>query len=139
MTRGKAGDARIVGIEHGDTVGRQTIDQFPLGGGNAFDGIEELHVRIANVGHHADVRFGDLRESADFSGVVHAHLDDTGAAGIRQAQQGKRHAHVVVEIAVRLAGRQLAFQQVRDGVLSGGLAGAAGHADHPATPPLACP
>ena len=99
----EAGDARVVGIEHGDAIGRQPFDQFALGGGNAFDGIEELYVGVADVGDHADVGLGDGGEPADFSGVVHAHLDDAGAAAIGEAKQGERHADVVIEIAVGLA------------------------------------
>ena len=62
-----------------------------------------------------------------------------GAAVVGQAQQGERHADVIVEIADRLADRQFGLQQVRDGVLGRRLARAARHADHRSAPFLARP
>ena len=62
----EAGDARIVGIEHGDAVGRQPFDQFAFGGGNALDGVEELDVGVADVGDYPDVGFCDGGERAGF-------------------------------------------------------------------------
>src|ERR1019366_2437250 len=136
----EAGDAQIVGIEDGDAVGRQSFDQFPLGGGDALDGIEELHVGVADVGDYPDVGFGDGGELADFSGMVHADLDDAYVAGVGQAKQGERHADVVVEIAIGFANDgKGGLQQVRDGVFGGGFARAAGHGDDRATPLLARP
>ena len=52
----KLGDARIVGVQHGHAVRRQSLDQLALGRGDAVDRIEELDMRVADVGHHADLR-----------------------------------------------------------------------------------
>ncbi len=139
MAFAEAGDARVVGIQYGDSIGRQPFDQFTLRGGNAFDGIEELHVGVADVGDHTDVGFGDSGKPADFSRVVHAYLDDSGAAPIGQAKQGQRHTDVVIEIAGSLAHGQFCFQQVRDCILGRGLARTARHGDHLSSPLLARP
>jgi len=96
-------------------------------------------VSIPNVGDHADIRPRDGRQPADLSRMIHAHLDHARAAAIGQPEYGKRHADMVIEIAVRLAHGQFGFQQMCDGILGGGLARAAGHPDHPSTPLLPRP
>ena len=66
--------------------------------------------------------------------MIHAHLDDGDGAGIGKAEERERHADVVIEIAVGLARGQSGFEQARDGVLGGGLTGAAGDADYASAP-----
>ena len=119
----------IVGIQDRDAVGRQGFDQFALGQRHALDGIEELHVRVSDVGDHADLRPRDGRQLANLARVIHAHLQHGDAAVIGQAQNRKRNAHMVIEIADRLAHRQCGGEQMRDGILGRSLAGDAGDAD----------
>ena len=100
---------------------------------------KNFHVRVSDVGDHADLRFGDGRQRADLAGVVHAHFEHADAASVGQAQDGERHADVVVEIADGLADGQFDCQQVRDGVLGGGFARAARDADHAVLPTAGAP
>ena len=77
---------------------------------------------------------GDGRQLANFPRVIHAHFQHAGPAAVRQAQNRKRHTHVVVKIAHGLACRQFHFQHMGNGVLGGGLARAAGHSHHRSAP-----
>ena len=83
----------------------QRFDQFPLGARHAVDGIEELDVRVADVGHHADVGPGDGGQIANLAGVVHPDFEHRDARVFVQPQDRERQPDVVVEIAVRLADR----------------------------------
>jgi hypothetical protein len=71
--------------------------------------------------------------------VIHAHFQHGGAAIGREAQDGKRHADVVVEIANGLADGQGLAKKVRDGVFGGGFAGAASDGDDGSGPAIARP
>ncbi len=71
----KLSDQRIVRVQHRHTIGWQRFDQFALGCGHAFDGIESLHMRMSDVGDDADARLGDRAQSADFASVVHPHFE----------------------------------------------------------------
>ena len=60
--------ARIVGVEHGDTMpGIQRLNEFALGKRHSFDGIESLDVRVADVGDYPDIRGGDDRQRTNFA------------------------------------------------------------------------
>ena len=60
----------------------------------------------ADIGQHAVGRLGDLAEPRHLPQPADAHLDDRHLMTSRQAQQGLRHADVVVEVAVRLQHRK---------------------------------
>ena len=142
MNFAEAQHARIVGIQHGDArllADPQRLDQLALSERHAFDRIEGFHVRVSHVGNHADIRLGDGRQRANLARVIHAHFEDAHVRFVRQAQDRKRHAHVVIEVAHGLANWQFDGQQVRDGILGGGLARAAGHAHDAAGPMPARP
>ena len=47
--------------------------------------VEVLDVRVADIGHHADVRARDRGQLADLAGVVHPQLDDRGVRVVRHA------------------------------------------------------
>ena len=52
--RGHRGHERVVGVEHGDAVGRQRLDQFALGLRDRLARAELAEVRGADVEHDAD-------------------------------------------------------------------------------------
>ena len=58
--------ALVVGIQDRRAVGWQRLDQFALRRRDPVDGIEILDMRVADVGHHADLRAGDLRQRREF-------------------------------------------------------------------------
>ena len=62
---------------------RQRFDQLPLRRGDSLDRIEKFDVRVADVGHHADIRPRDRRQLANFAGVIHAHFDHRDLARLR--------------------------------------------------------
>ena len=97
-----------------------------------------FRMRPADVRHDADLRLRYVRQIANFAGMIHAHFDDGGAAVVRQAQNRKRHAEVIVVIADGAAGPYSDAQQACDGVFRGGLAGASGHADDRPAPAFSC-
>ena len=100
---------------------------------------EVFGVRPAYVGDDADTRFGDGCQGADLARVIHAQFEDGDAAIVRQTQDRERDAEVVVEIADGVAGAELRRDQGGDDVFGGGLAGAAGYADHGSGPSFARP
>ena len=87
----KRRDARIVGVQHGGAVRRQRLDQLALGRGDAFDRIEKFDVRVADVGHHADVRLGDRGQLANLARVIHSdfeHRDARASSSRRSSDSG---------------------------------------------------
>ncbi len=56
MHGGEGRHTRIVGIQHGDAIGRQRLDHLALGQRNPLPRIEVLNVRGADVGDDADIR-----------------------------------------------------------------------------------
>ena len=125
-------NALIVGVENGDAIRGQRFDQLVFRAGDAFDRIETLDVRRADIGDHADVRLGYAREIANFAGMVHADFEHSHLRVVRHIEDAQRHADVVVEITARLANAQRRREQRRDGLFGHRLAGAAGDADHAA-------
>ncbi len=77
----------VVGIEDGRPVRRQFFDQFAFGARDSVDRIrEKLDMGISDVGHYGNRRSCHLRECADFSSVIHAHLEYCNLAVVRQPQ-----------------------------------------------------
>ena len=91
-------------------------------------------MRIADVGHNAELRLGNAAEFADFARVIHAHFEHGHLGVVRNAENAKRQTNVVVEIADGFANSQADGEQSRDDVFGGGLAGAAGNGDNRACP-----
>ena len=61
----------------------------------------EFLVLALRVVHQRHGRRGHAGQHGDFAGVVHAQLHHGHAVCGAQAQQGQRHAHVVVQVALR--------------------------------------
>ena len=87
-----------------------------------------LALRVVDQRHR---RRGERGERGDLARMVHAELDHRGAVGGAQAEQGQRHADMVVEVAGgRMGGVAEPGAQQRGGHLGdGGLAVAAGDGD----------
>ena len=64
----------------------------------------------SDIGQHAVGRLGDLAEPRHLPQPADTHLDDRRLMASRQAQQGLRHANVIVEVAVGLQHRE-AFRE----------------------------
>ena len=77
---GEPGDARhgsrVVRVHHELRVGRGTLEHLGLCVCDCFDGIEERRVHLSHVGPHPNLGFRHPHERSDFTGVVHAELDD---------------------------------------------------------------
>src|SRR5271154_3725589 len=110
-----------------------------FGSGDLLNGIEILHVCVADGGDDADFGAGDFAKSADFAFVAHAHFEHADLDVVGKPQNGQRQAHVVVEVAFGFANLQLSAEEGSDDVLGGRLTGAAGNSDHVPAPLLACP
>ena len=111
-------------------VRAEPVVELPFRGLDALEGAEAQQVRPADVGDQAVVRLADFHKLGDIVGVVGAHLDHGDLRVGGDGQQRKRHADVVVEIALR--GRDAVFlrQHGGDEVLGGGLAVRARQAEH---------
>jgi hypothetical protein len=94
-----------------------------------LDAGHEFLVLALRVVDQRDGRPHQRRQLRDLAGVVHAELDDAGAVRFAQAQQGQRHADVVVQVALGREGSIAVSgaQDRRDHLRDGGLAVAAGH------------
>ncbi len=89
---------------------------------------------MTHVGDHGDARCGDGGQFLDFTGVIHADLDHSGARIEGHPQQRQRNADVIVEVAGGAAHFHGRRKQVGHNFFGGGLAGAAGDCDHIAGP-----
>ena len=106
------------------------MQDFALGPRNAFYGTEALEVRGARIRDSDHVGLGKAAQVGDLARVVRAHFEHGIAMRRLDAGHHQRHADVVVEIA-RGRERRRDFRQAGCGeFLQGGLAVAAGDADH---------
>jgi hypothetical protein len=114
-------------------AGRQGFKQLALGAGDVRHRGKMAGVGALGVvdGHRIGAR--QAGQIADFAGMVHAHLDHGKTVCRAQAQQGQRHADVVVQIAGGGQHGVFAGFGHQDGAqhfLDAGLAAAAGDAGH---------
>ena len=94
--RGHRRDQVVVGVEHGDPVGGQRLDQLALGLRDRLAAAELAEVRRADVEDDADLRRGDLGEVpdvADPAGAEFEHEEHRRRVG---AQHGVGMAEFVV-------------------------------------------
>ena len=128
---------RVVGVEHGEAVGRQTLQQLRLGRGDRLQAAQPLQVRRPHVRYHAHLRPRDLAERADLAGGAHRHLEHRPAMAMREAEQRQRQADLVVVVRLVLQQRIAAAEDGGDELFRRRLAHAARHADHLRPPPVA--
>ena len=92
--RGRAGchcrDALVVGVEHGDAVGRKCLDQFTFRTRDGLDAAEEFEVHALDPGDDADGRVGDRTQQLDMPDPARTHLDDRGLGVVGGVEQGER-------------------------------------------------
>ena len=97
---------------------------------------EESHVRVADVGPHADLRLRDANQRANLPWMVHPKLDDRDVRPVAQLQQRQRQADVVVQVPLVPEHAVSRGQELRGDLLGRRLAGAAGdRRDARARPP----
>ena len=99
---------------------------FAFGGNDAFEAAEAGKVRRGDVGNQRHVGAGERGQLRDFAGVVRAHLYHRIAVFVSEAQQGKRYADVVVEVADGGEGLPACLQQPLQHFFGAGFAVAAG-------------
>ena len=88
--------------KHGLAMALDMPVKFYLGLDDALKAAEAFQMCFPDVGDEAIVGVGDLAEEIDFTRVAGTHFHD-GHLGVRlDAQQGERHADVVVEVAHRV-------------------------------------
>ena len=119
----------VVGRKHGDAIVAQRLDGSAVLPCHRIHAAHELEMLALRVVDEHDRRRSDRGEPGDLADVVHAELDHAGAMTGAQAQQGERHADVVVEIAFG-GERALASPGAKDRgnhLRHRGLAVAAGH------------
>ena len=126
---GHGGDARIVGVQDGQPVGRERGRQLGLGARDSLDAPRPLEVRRVNGEHDADLGPRDLREPRDLADRVHAHLEDGRLVRGLQPKQGHRQPGLGVEVALVPERDQRARQDVGRDLLRDRLARRAGDAD----------
>ena len=97
--RRQAVEARAVGVQHRDAVGRQGVEQFALALDDAVERTELRQVRRRRVGDDADLRPGQRGQPRDVAHRRGPHLDDREAVARRQPEQRQRHAQAVVQVA----------------------------------------
>ena len=99
---------------------------FAFGSDDAFERAETGKVRRGDVGNQRHVRAGKRCQHRDFAGMVRAHFDYRIAVFVTQAQQGERHADVVVQVADGGQRLPACLQQALQDFFGAGFAVAAG-------------
>jgi hypothetical protein len=124
----KAGKS-IVRVEDENTIRGETTDDLCLGTRHALDTAEALKMRPARVIEHRDIRADQPAQIVDLARMVRTHLDDRVML-VPQTAQGQRNTDLIVEIAARSQHASSTRQNSRRHLFQGGLAIAAGNADH---------
>ena len=102
---------------------------FAFRGNHPFERAETGKVRRGYVGDERDVRTGKRRQPRNFAGVVRAHFNHGKAVSVAQAQQGERHADVVVQVADGGEGLSARLQQALQHFFGASFAVAAGNGE----------
>ena len=80
-------DERVVGVRHHERPGLRAIENLGLRVGHGVACSEMAEMRVADVGPHADLWFGNADERADLTLVIHAELDDGKVRPIDELEQ----------------------------------------------------
>ena len=120
----------VVPVENGQTCGGHGLENLAFGLQDALAAAQVLNVGIADVGDHRHVRRGQVHQVGDLSKVVHPHLQHADLVLAVQAEEGEGKAQLVVEVPLGFQHLVLLAQDGGHHVLGGGLAHAAGDADH---------
>ena len=129
------GDAHhlgIVGVETGGAVSGERVEELRLGVGDGGDRPQQTDVGVADVEQHPDAGLDEAAEVGDLPRRRHRQLDHEALHRGVEAQHGEGNARPGVEVS-RGAGDGTVCHRQRAEVLGGGLADAAGDADHLAT------
>ncbi len=93
----------VVDREDHDPCGAERVDRAAVLARDGLDAGQEFLVLALRVVDQHRLRLDERGQLRSLAGVVHAELDDAGAVPaavvLAQAQQGQRHADVVVEVA----------------------------------------
>ena len=119
-----------VAIEHGRAARLDTLEDFGLGIRDAVERLKIFQMHGRDSRDDRDLRAHELRQRADFAGMVHAHFENRVTRRHRAARERERHAPVIVVGRGRSMRRTLARQHELERFLGAGLADRAGDADH---------
>jgi hypothetical protein len=120
----------VVRIDDRGVLGIQVRDHLALGASRAFDGAEAFEMLGPGIRDQSHRGPRQLAQRGDLTRMIGAHFDDGETVHGVEPVQGQRHADVIVETASGVQRGAGARQNCRDHLLAGGLAIAAGHADH---------
>ena len=126
------GRVDIVCGKNGHAMGGQGADHSPVFGRDRVHRVHEFQVLALRVVHQRHGGLCHRAELCDFARVVHPEFDHADAVFAAQAQDGQRHANVVVQVALRGQRRAVRRMQMQDGsnhLRDRGFAVAAGDAD----------
>jgi hypothetical protein len=94
--RGHRGDEGVVGVEHGQPVRGQRLDQLALGLRGGLPAAEHPGVRSPDVQHDPDGGRRNRAQVADVAWSPGTHLEHQESGLHAAAQRGQRHAELVV-------------------------------------------
>jgi hypothetical protein len=121
--RGHGGNRRVVGVEDGDTAGRQGRDELGLGAGDVVPATELADVRLPHVEDDPDARWRDPGEVGDVADPPRPHLGDEEAGGRGDSADRQRDADLAVVGAFGGHGLGAGAQDLGEQVLGRGLPG----------------
>ena len=127
MGSGQLAQARLRSTDDGRPAGPQMVEDLPLGAVDRLLGAEHADVRLPHHKEHRHIRWRDAAQVVDVTGLARGKFQHHGVLTAVQIQQGDGHADLVIEGARAFQHGALAGQHVRNDLLGGGLAVAAGH------------
>ena len=122
---------RVVAIDDRDAAGQDAREQLGLGVGDRLDRSELRQMHRLDGGDDAGVRAHEAHQRRDLTRIAHADLEHAVAGVGWHPRECKRHTPVVVERFDRRVGLAGSRQALPQHFLGAGLAGTAGHRDHP--------
>jgi hypothetical protein len=128
--RGEIGGEGIVGIDHGDAVGRQRGVDRALGLGHALDAAQALEMRRRHVVDQRHARTRDGGQISDITRLACAHLEHRVARVLAHVEQAQWQTDFIVLITLRGVRGANAGEDRCAQVLHRGLAAGPGDADH---------
>ena len=120
----------IIVVQNGHPIRRQGFDQLRLAPEDGFLRPGAFGVHGADVGHHADLRAGDVAQQGNLAGNVETHFKHGPLVAFAELQNGERQTDLVVHVASVFQRAIALAEHFRHNLFRGGFAHATGNADH---------
>src|SRR5216683_1347787 len=121
---------RVVGIEHGDSVPGQLLDELLFRLLYAFDGTYTFEVNGLDAGDHANARPRQTRQQTNVADAIHGHFEHGDLVRwVQSVQDRHRQTDFRVEVAFALQHAALRAEHAGGYFLGRRLTEAAGDAD----------